>query len=68
MSKGKDCLRVRVEILDENYYLLIGDDFVSVTVPRENDPMRSRERIIAETLCKNISAGMRARRMIRRKR
>jgi len=66
MTNAKPCTRHVVDIMGENYYLLVGDDFVSVTVPRENDPLQSRERIVAETLCRKISALMRLRRMGRK--
>ncbi len=43
------------------YYLLVGDDFAMVTVPRENDPMMSTTRMIAETICSEITELMQKR-------
>ena len=55
-DKGK---RIRLELFGENYYLGIfktaeGFDFVP-TVPRENDPMMSRERLAVETICRVLN-------------
>ena len=44
------CTKRTVVINNENYYLVVGDKFVHVTVPRENDPFMSETRQIAETL------------------
>ncbi len=52
---GEDCVRRRVEIEGEYYYLLIGDNFLMATVPRENDPQQSATRKIVETLCNAVS-------------
>ena len=65
--KPQDCIRRVVEIEGENYYLLVGDHFAEVTVPRENDPTQTRERIVAETLFRKITALMRLRRIIARR-
>lgn len=48
-------MRRRVTIFGENYYLTVGKTFVSPTVPRENDPMMTREREIIETICYHIT-------------
>ena len=53
-----DCTKRTVIINGENYYLVVGDKFVQVTVPRENDPARSETRQIAETLCDEITSVM----------
>ncbi len=53
--KYDDCIRKAVKIFNENYYLTVGRDFVTPTVPRENDPAMSREREVVETLCQVIS-------------
>ena len=60
---GQDCIRHRVEIEGENYYITLGDDFVEATVPRENSPEQRRERQVASTMCRKITAMMRLRRM-----
>lgn len=49
------CKRRRIVINDENFYLVVGKDFVHVTIPRENDPNFRGTRLIAETLCEEIS-------------
>ena len=53
--------RIRLELFGENYYLGIfktaeGFDFVP-TVPRENDPRMSRERLAVETICRVLGRG-----------
>lgn len=53
--ESEDCTKKTVVIESENYYILVGDDFAMVTVPRENDPTMSKTRIIAETICSEIS-------------
>jgi hypothetical protein len=57
----EDCTKKTVIIEGENYYLLVGDDFAMVTVPRENDPMMSTTRMIAETICSEITELMQKR-------
>lgn len=50
-----------VQLFGENYYLTAircpdgGLDFIA-TVPRENDPAMSRERMAVETICAKLSA------------
>ena len=55
------CTRKRAIINGENYYLVVGDDFVEATVPRENDPAMSEARVIVESLCSAITRVMRSR-------
>lgn len=55
------CTKRTVVINNENYYLVVGDKFVQVTVPRENDPVMSETRQIAETLCDEITDVMETR-------
>ena len=57
-----DCTRKRVEIGEENYYLVVGDDWVICTVPRENDPYMSDTRKIVELLCEEITEVLQLRR------
>lgn len=64
MKMGQYCdgegKRIRVCIDKENYYLTAtravdgGIDFTP-TVPRENDPSMSRERMAVETICREAS-------------
>lgn len=49
------CIRKRITINDENYYLVVGKDFVMATVPHQNRPDRLNERIIVERICEEIS-------------
>lgn len=51
--------RKRISIFGENYYITVtraidGIDFTP-TVPRENDPAMSRERLAIETICTELS-------------
>ena len=57
-----DCTRRRVEISGENYYLIVGDDSVMCTIPRENDPFMSETRKIVELLCEEITELLQLRR------
>ena len=52
---GEKCTRKRLEILGNNYYVVVGKTFAQVTVPFENDPKRKNERIVAEGICDGIS-------------
>jgi len=56
-----NCTRRRVEISGENYYILVGNDFVMGTVPRENDPIMSETRKIVELICEEITEIMQLR-------
>lgn len=49
------CKRKRVEIAGENYYLIVGKDWVQATVPRENAPENNDTRVVVETLCREIT-------------
>ena len=55
--------RIRLELFGENYYLGVfktedGFDFIP-TVPRENDPRMSRERLAVETICRALGEATR---------
>lgn len=50
------CIRKRITINDENYYLVVGDTFVMATVPYENRPERMKERQVVESLCTEITS------------
>ena len=52
------CTRQKVQIDGENYYIVVGDNFVTATVPRENDPQMTSTRKIVETLCDTITTLM----------
>ena len=62
-SESDDGKRVRLNLFGENYYLCVlklddGFDFVP-TVPRENDPRMSRERLAVETICRVLGEATR---------
>lgn len=48
--KGEPCVRLRKKIHGENYYIVIGRNFLHVTCPRENDPNMSHERRAIEEI------------------
>jgi hypothetical protein len=52
---GEDVTRRLVTIDGENYYLIVGDTLVQATVPRENDPLIEKTRLIVESVCNAIS-------------
>ena len=53
--KGETCIRRKVIVGKENYYLAIGKNFIHVTIPRENDPDRKHERLAMEMVCQEIN-------------
>ena len=62
-SESDDGKRVRLNLFGENYYLCVlkledGFDFVP-TVPRENDPRMSRERLAVEEICRVLGEATR---------
>jgi hypothetical protein len=53
--KGEDCIRRKITIEGENYYLMIGKTFLQATVPRENAPQQSQIRNIVEQICDTVT-------------
>jgi len=53
--KGDACIRKKVVIADENFYLLIGKNFVFATTPFENRPENAKLRQIVDTICYEIT-------------
>lgn len=53
--------RRRIEIAGENYYIFVGDSHVDVTLPYENRPEHIEQRVLVNTLCKEISKLMQLR-------
>lgn len=55
--------RIRLNLFGENYYLSVfqkdGGWAFMPTVPRENDPMMSRERLAVETICRVLGEATR---------
>lgn len=56
---GNICERRRVVINKENYYITVGKTFVHGTVPYENRKDREDERLVVETICKEITRSLR---------
>ena len=54
--EADDGRRIKLELFGENYYLSVfrdGEGWAFMpTVPRENDPRMSRERLAVETICR----------------
>ena len=50
------CVRKRVVISGENYYLVVGRSFVDVTVAHENRPENLEKRLMLQTLCDEITS------------
>lgn len=53
--KGEDCVRKKITINSENFYLVIGKTFLAVTVPRENRPEQSELRNVLEQVCATVN-------------
>ena len=55
--------RIKLELFGENYYLSVFRDGAGwafmPTVPRENDPRMSRERLAVETICRVLGEATR---------
>lgn len=54
-EKPDDCIRKKVVIADENWYLIVGKTFVLPTCPRENDPAMTTTRSLIDFICEQIS-------------
>ena len=52
----KPCKRHKITIDGENFYLIVGDNWVRVTTPYENRPENHKLRVIVDTLCAAITA------------
>ena len=52
---GEKCKRKRIEIDGENFYLVVGKDFITATIPHENRPERLDLRNTVDTLCDGVS-------------
>jgi len=53
-----NCVRKRIVIGGENFYLVVGQDFVTATVPYENRPENQKLREIVDELCKHITEAL----------
>ena len=62
-SEADEGRRIKLELFGENYYLSVfreGDGWAFLpTVPRENDPMMSRERLAVEEICRVLGEATR---------
>lgn len=59
MGDGK---RRRVEIGGENYYILLSDEHLDITIPYENRKgANERQRVLINKLCKEVSKLMKLR-------
>ncbi len=50
-----DCQRHRVTIEGENFYFIIGPDFIHATVAHENRPENQKLRQIVDSICEAIT-------------
>lgn len=57
-NSGEDCRRVRVKIDGQNYYVVLGQRSISITVPRENSMEMERERRLFETICALVTEAL----------
>ena len=55
MTHIDDGHRRLITIDGESYYLYVSRRAVFITVPRENDPIMTKTRQIAETICQEIT-------------
>ena len=58
MSNAPDvanCKRIKTVIDGENFYFVIGENFVHATTPYENRPENHKLRVIVDTICLEIS-------------
>jgi len=53
--KGSPCKRIKTVIEGENFYLIVGQDYVHATTPYENRPENHKLRVLVDTLCLAIS-------------
>ena len=64
-SEADEGRRIRLNLFGENYYLSVfredGGWAFLPTVPRENDPMMSRERLAVEEICRVLGEATRGR-------
>lgn len=48
---GEKCRRKRVSIGGENFYIVVGKEFIMATVPYENRPESTELRLAVEGVC-----------------
>jgi len=53
--KGEACIRRKVVIDDENFYFVIGPNFVHATTPHENRPENEKLRRIVDAICHEVT-------------
>ena len=57
-GEHEDCIRKMIEIDGENFYIMIGKNFVDTTVPFENRPDRMKLRQMLDSICDCITEGL----------
>lgn len=55
---GERCKRIKIVVDEENFYLIVGSNFVHATTPYENRPENHKLRVIVDTLCTEITRAM----------
>ena len=53
--EGELCKRKVIEIKNENFYLIVGKNFIDATIAHENRPENLELRMIVETLCREAT-------------
>jgi hypothetical protein len=53
--KGEACIRRKIVLDEENFYLLIGKNFVLATTPFENRPENEKLRRIVDAICHEVT-------------
>jgi hypothetical protein len=58
LSDVENCTRQVITIDGENYYLVVGETFVTTVCPRENSPAMTKTRAILNDICGAVTAIM----------
>ena len=53
--KGEPCIRRKIIIENENFYFVIGPNFVHATTPYENRPENEKLRRIVDAICHEVT-------------
>jgi len=53
-TQGEPCIRKRVIIDGQHYYIIQSKNKVQITVPHENWPERQKERLSVDILCQEV--------------
>ena len=52
---GETCLKKRIVIKEDNYYLTVGKTFASLTIPHENRPDNLEKRLLFDLILGEVS-------------